>query len=663
MKKWVAGLLVMGLMAAGTVSSGQQVSAETVYTYKDELTSFTVEGSNVRISGTHVVWRSNAANYAGQIYYGNRGTGQQLQITSHGKPTDTPVVGVNGKGEPIVVWADKRDQNDGAGNLNWDIYSYNVSTKTESKLNTDAGQHRIPSIDGNYVVWQTNPQYEMYLYDLANGTLKDLGEGRDPVVGKGRIVYKGALDGDLYEYGISSGTSRKLLDLPGTSYVERFVFNGEEILWKQRDLDGNGKYTFLDLGVSNPQPVDLTQPVPLGKTEYAEMSISGGTAAWLEASGDKAIVRSADLATGNLYSLGVIAPSQFIGFNGEELALIAGGKLISREIVRSESAASTPGSIGAAALQQEGDLIGPGGGVAAGGQAARLVFEPGTFGRESRVVLKPSGAVTAPNKEMTWLGVAWTWTSEAKLEKPALLTIELEQAAATAGRANRTGIYRYNGDTGKWIYAGGTFDVSWRNIRTQVQEPSLYALFLYEPSFTDMKSHWAKDEVEVLASRWIVNGMNTGRFEPGQSVTRAQFAKMLVEAAGLKGPTQGTASFKDVPAGHWASNAVEQAAAAGWIKGYEGSLFKPNASITREEMMIMLTNAASLRKEEAGEALNAYADAAKVHSWAQPSVLAAIKSGLIQGSGDRLNPRATCTRAEAAAVIYRWLGKKGEVFQ
>ncbi|WP_025693836.1 S-layer homology domain-containing protein, partial [Paenibacillus durus] len=271
--------------------------------------------------------------------------------------------------------------------------------------------------------------------------------------------------------------------------------------------------------------------------------------------------------------------------------------------------------------------------------------------------------VTAPNKAMTWLGVAWTWTSEAKLEKPALLTFELEQAAATADRANRTGIYRYNEDTGKWIYVGGTFDVSWRNIRTQVQEPGLYALFLYEPSFTDMKTHWAKDEVEVLASRWIVNGMNTGRFEPGQSVTRAQFAKMLVEAAGLRGPKQGTSSFKDVPAGHWASDAVEQAAAAGWIKGYEGSLFKPNASITREEMMVMLTNAASLRKEEPSEALNAYADAAKVHSWAQPSVLAAIKSGLIQGSGDRLNPRATCTRAEAAAVIYRWLGKKGEVFQ
>ncbi|WP_156934294.1 hypothetical protein [Paenibacillus zanthoxyli] len=158
LKKCVAGLLVTGLMAAGTVSSGHRVSAETVYTYKDELSSFTVEGSNVRISGTHVVWRSNAANYAGQIYYGNTDTGQKLEVTSHGKPTDTPVVGVGGKGEPIVVWADKRDQNGGAGNLNWDIYSYNVKTRTESKLNTDVGQHRIPSIDGNYVVWQTNPQ-------------------------------------------------------------------------------------------------------------------------------------------------------------------------------------------------------------------------------------------------------------------------------------------------------------------------------------------------------------------------------------------------------------------------------------------------------------------------------------------------------------------------
>ncbi|MNN70441.1 Endo-1,4-beta-xylanase A precursor [compost metagenome] len=76
----------------------------------------------------------------------------------------------------------------------------------------------------------------------------------------------------------------------------------------------------------------------------------------------------------------------------------------------------------------------------------------------------------------------------------------------------------------------------------------------------------------------------------------------------------------------------------------------------------MLANAASLRKEEQSKALTAYTDAGKVHTWAKPSVEAALKSSLIKGNGDQLNPGATCTRAEAAVVIYRWLLKKGVVF-
>lgn len=661
-KKMIVGLLVAGL-TVGIIPIGQKVSAETVYTYKDELSSFTVEGSNVQMYGPHVVWRSRAANYAGQVYYGNKNSGTTVAVTKHGKLTDTPAVGINGNGDPVVVWADKRDLSSGASNFNWDIYSYNVKTKVETKLNKDVGEHITPSIEGNYIVWQTNPNYEMHLYNLASGTLMDLGSGRDPVIRNGRVVYKGGRDGDLYEYIISSGSSRKILDLPYTSYVERFVFNGTEVLWKQRDLDGYGKYTYLDLKENNPQPVDLTAPVALSKTEYKQMSISNGSAVWLEATGDKATVRGADVKTGNTYSLGVIKSSQFIGFNGGEFELVIDGRLVSREIVRSEiSAPTAPVPQTEAGAKAEGELIGPKGGVLAGGKAMQLVFEPGTFVNDARIVLEKSGAITTQAKGMTWLGVAWKWTSDSKLVKPASLTFELEQSLATADRANRTGIYRYNEATGQWSYAGGIFDTSWRTIRTQAQEPGVYGLFVYEPSFADMNSHWAKAEVEVLASKRVVNGMSMDRYEPGKSVTRAQFAKMLVEASGLTRQTAGTASFKDVPVGHWASDAVEQAVAAGWVKGYEGGLFKPNASITREEMMVMLSNAASLRKEESTGDLTQYTDAGKVHSWAMPSVQAALKSGFVQGNGNQLKPGATCTRAEAAVVIYRWLMKKGVVF-
>jgi hypothetical protein len=647
----------MGLLGGLLLPAGHEASAETAYTYKDETSSFAINGSSVRMTGEHVVWRER-----GQVHYGNTATGQKKAVTNYGEPTDTPAIGVNGSGEAVVVWADKRDQSEGTGNLNWDIYSYNLGTNTEMKLNNAVGQHRIPSIDGNYIVWQTNPDYEMHLYDMAAGVLTDLGRGRDPVVGNGRIVYKGASDGGLYEYAIDAGTHKKILDLPYSQYVERFVFNGEEILWKQRDVERYGKYTFMDLGESNPQPVDLTAPVMQG-VEYKEMSISNGTAVWLEASGGSAVVKAADLAGGPSYTLGVTEPSQFVGFNRDGLVLVNNGMLVNRTIIQSE--AGLPSNL--AGVQQTGsDVIGSEGGIVSAGQAASLEFEQGTFEADTRIVLEKNTEADLfegkPAQGMTYAGMAWKWTAEAELKKPAMLTFKLERAIEKAELANRVGIYRYAESDSKWVYAGGTVDPAWRTVRSRVVTPGLYALFTYAPSFPDMNGHWAKSEVEVLASRWILNGMQTGDFEPKQSVTRAQFAKMLVEAAGLGAGQADSGSFRDVPDNHWAARWIGQASAAGWIKGYEGSLFKPNAAVSREEMMVMLVNAARLQKGDTSDALSGYADADRVRPWAKAALEAAIKSGIMQGNDSSLNPGGTSTRAEAAAVIYRWLAMKGEVF-
>ncbi|MDR9852287.1 S-layer homology domain-containing protein [Paenibacillus sp. VCA1] len=664
-KKWMAALLAAGLLG-GVIPEVQRVSAETVFTYQDETSPLSISGANIRISGEHAVWRGNSAKLKGQIFYGNTKTGQSQAITTHGKLTDSPSVGINGKGEAVVVWIDKRNDGGTDDNLNWDVYSYNVSTKTETKLNKNTGQNSTPLADGDFVVWQTFPSYTMTLYNLATGELTDLGRGRDPVIKNGSVVYKGGEDGDLYEYNVATGKHNKIVDLPYTEYVERFAFNGEEILWKQKDLDGNGKYVYIDISSNSPQPVDLTKPAKEGQREYKEMSISHGTAVWLEASGDAAIMRAADLKSGQIFSLGLTKPTAFIGFNGEKLTFVNNGTLVSRDIIRTEKTEATPANgSGTGSIPAEGIVIGPKGGVAAKGQAFQLEFGQGAFASDTRITLEKIGSLPSDRlaSGMTWTGVAWKWTADTKPLKSALLTFQLDEPLKNADAANRAGIYRFDESAERWVYCGGTVDALWKTVRAKVQEPGLYGIFLYAPSFKDMNGHWAKAEVEVLASRWIVNGMENGAFAPGQPVTRAQFAKMLVQAAGLDAQqSENRRSFRDVPEGHWAADSVEQAAAAGWIQGYEGGLFKPNAPITRAEMMVMLANAAGLRKDEQSDLLAGYKDAGSVRDWAKPSVQAAIQSGLIKGDGDRLNPGATSTRAEAAMVIYRWLAMKGEVF-
>ena len=676
--KALKGIVIASMLGGLIFSSGQGAYAENGYTYKDDGASFTINGGKVRMSGEHVVWRGRGTDGSGpatQIHYGNLSSGLTIAVTDHGHATDSPAIGLNAHGEAIVVWADRRDYESGSGDMNWDIYSYNVTTNTETKLNTKAGQNRTPLIDGSYIVWQMNPSYEMFLYDMESGVLTELGNGRDPVVGDGRIVYKGAEDGDLYEYEIAGGTHRKILDLPHSQYVERFVFNGEQILWKQKDRDGNGKYTFMDLSESNPQPVDLTAPSN-PQVEYKEMSISNGTAVWLEESGGAPVMKGADLDSGDVFSLGEVRPGDFIGFNGDELSIVQDGELLNRTIVETEGGPSEsvePAEPAAdpsnadSVQQPESTVIGPSGGTVTAGEAAGLAFGQGTFKADTHVALENHSEADLRTKGkqakgMAWAGVAWKWTAEAELMKPATFTIALEHPVETADLVSRMGVYRYDEEGDRWVYTGGTADSAWQNVSARVKQPGLYALFTYEPSFPDMNSHWAKREVEVLAARWIVNGMATGSFEPKQSVTRAQFAKMLVQAAGLAEETAGTDTFKDVPAGHWAAPWIEQAAAAGWIKGNERGLFEPNAEVTREQMMVMLANAAELQKEESGGALAGYADAGQVSSWARLSVEAVIKSGIVQGGGGRIHPGDTSTRAEAAAVIYRWLAMKGEVF-
>lgn len=661
-------LCALALAVGAVLSGGQPVRAAVVYTYNDESSSLEIDGTQVQAFGEHVVWKGSAGTGEGEIYYGNTRTNKTIKITNHGKGTDSPAVGVNGKGEVVVVWADYRNIKKTDNVLCWDIYSYNLSTKVETKLNSTTEEHRNPSISGDYIVWQTNPHYAMQFYNMKTGTLTYLGKGINPIVSGDRIVYEGVQDSDLYEYQIDADKHQKVVDLPNREYVSNFVFNGNEILWKQTDPNSNEKYTYIDLGSSNPQPVDLTNYAPRASRVYAEMSVGNGMAVLLVDSGGTdnaiALIKGVDAKTGASFELGYTHPKRFAGFNGNKLELVSEGRYVSRGIVRTEIASSGPASPEA----NESYSVGPDGGTAGEGQEMSLKFVPGTFDKSAQISFEKIGSkdITQLISSLSWTGISWKWTSSEALHQPATLTFTLKQPLDQVKQANRIGIYRYDGSSSSWVYAGGQVDESRQSIHTQVREPGIYGLFIYDPLFVDMENHWAKSAVSVLASKWIVNGIGNKEFAPAQQVTRAEFAKMLVQASGLEvkkpGELGSNPTFKDVPANHWAYPWIEQAYEAGWIKGYEGNQFKPNAVVTREEMMVMLANAAGLTKEEDAGTLSAYSDDGKVHAWAKASVQSVIKQGIIQGNAGHLNPGETSTRAEAATVIYRWLEMRGELF-
>jgi len=98
--------------------------------------------------------------------------------------------------------------------------------------------------------------------------------------------------------------------------------------------------------------------------------------------------------------------------------------------------------------------------------------------------------------------------------------------------------------------------------------------------------------VLALAARGIVGGMGDGTFCPERTMTRAQFATIVVRALGLE-PKDGD-GFSDVPDGQWYAAYVGTAAAYGIIHGRGDGLFDPEGTITRQEAGIMLEQAAAL---------------------------------------------------------------------
>ncbi|MFC5649803.1 S-layer homology domain-containing protein [Paenibacillus solisilvae] len=184
-------------------------------------------------------------------------------------------------------------------------------------------------------------------------------------------------------------------------------------------------------------------------------------------------------------------------------------------------------------------------------------------------------------------------------------------------------------------------------------------------SFKDLAVHWSKKEVEALAGKLVVNGTGDNMFSPNRNITRAEFAALIVRALGLD--ATGTSSdFTDVTAGQWYSGAVATAAEAGIITGYVDGTFKPNATVSRSEMSAMISRALkyagkdiNLSATEVAAALAKFSDAGTL-GWAKSYVATAVSEGLIKGqSANKLAGNSLATRAEAAAIVYRFLGNVG----
>ena len=181
---------------------------------------------------------------------------------------------------------------------------------------------------------------------------------------------------------------------------------------------------------------------------------------------------------------------------------------------------------------------------------------------------------------------------------------------------------------------------------------SEYAVGYVSTDFDDV-SGWYADSVNFLAARGIINGIGNNLFGPSDNITRAQFVTILANLSGDDLSIYTTSSFNDVKTTDWYFKAVQWAAENGIVLGTDGK-FNPNATITRQDMAVILLRYANLIGYDLPEEFDAksFADGNQIASYAQEAVTAMQMAGIISGYNDnRFAPSDSATRAEAAKMI------------
>lgn len=178
-------------------------------------------------------------------------------------------------------------------------------------------------------------------------------------------------------------------------------------------------------------------------------------------------------------------------------------------------------------------------------------------------------------------------------------------------------------------------------------------------SFSDVPpTHWAASSITYVAKNGLMSGTGNGKFSPSIKLNRGMFVTVLYRVAAT--PTVfGSHSFLDVPSSAYYSIPVAWATNNGIVNGTSATTFAPTQYITREQLVTMLYRFAKingLNTSTGSVNLSNYADAGSISGFAVIPMKWAISKGIIKGtSSSTLSPKSTCSRAEAAVFVKRFM--------
>jgi len=169
-----------------------------------------------------------------------------------------------------------------------------------------------------------------------------------------------------------------------------------------------------------------------------------------------------------------------------------------------------------------------------------------------------------------------------------------------------------------------------------------------------------ENELYYCYDEGLMTGMTETSFGPYGQLSRAQFALILHRMEGEEKVVTDK-KFGDITGDEWYGPAVLWAAENGIVTGYTNGNFGPADMITREQIAVMMYRYAAYlgTRSSAHGDINTFKDGSSVSSFATGAMNWAIGNGIITGknNGTTLDPQGNTARAEAAAIIQRFMKK------
>lgn len=176
--------------------------------------------------------------------------------------------------------------------------------------------------------------------------------------------------------------------------------------------------------------------------------------------------------------------------------------------------------------------------------------------------------------------------------------------------------------------------------------------------FADVPSgSWYYDDVAYVYDTGLMTGLTATAFGPNLSTTRGMIVTILWRMENEPAAKHGC-PFADVRRGSYYEQAIAWASENGIVTGFDASTFAPDRAITREQLAAILFRFAAYRGMDAvtlRENLSSFQDQAAISAYAVSALNWAVGEGLMQGTGDKLEPTGNATRAQVAAMLRRFM--------